>query len=219
LEDVYTYNDFSNTILEPDQTPHLVTEFSGHMFPTKTFDQEETTDRTCAAAYADTKSELGMSKIAGAIGGARSNYNTHREFGSGDRICYHGVMDIFRLPNSPLIFMKARFRRKSGWYCARRRFGQTETGAKAALTRLRFLATATRLSFSSARKIADGISLTARNFPNLQHPPFVVRGINFWSFTWQPSTDLRVVGYIKAKKLRAVYIGKRCSSRAGIESR
>ena len=27
-----------------------------------------------------------------------TDYNTHREFGSGDRICYHGVMDMFRNP-------------------------------------------------------------------------------------------------------------------------
>src|SRR5690606_12780936 len=40
LEDVYTFNDFSNGILEPMHTPHLVTEFNGHMFPTKSFDNE-----------------------------------------------------------------------------------------------------------------------------------------------------------------------------------
>ena len=27
-----------------------------------------------------------------------TDYNTHREFGSGDRICYHGVLDSFRNP-------------------------------------------------------------------------------------------------------------------------
>ena len=26
------------------------------------------------------------------------DYNTHKDFGSGDRICYHGVMDMFRNP-------------------------------------------------------------------------------------------------------------------------
>ena len=26
------------------------------------------------------------------------DYNTHKEFGSGDRICYHGVLDMFRNP-------------------------------------------------------------------------------------------------------------------------
>jgi beta-galactosidase len=27
-----------------------------------------------------------------------NDYNTHVEFGSGDRICYHGVLDMFRIP-------------------------------------------------------------------------------------------------------------------------
>jgi beta-galactosidase len=27
-----------------------------------------------------------------------ADYNTHKDFGSGDRICYHGVMDMFRNP-------------------------------------------------------------------------------------------------------------------------
>jgi beta-galactosidase len=27
-----------------------------------------------------------------------ADYNTHKEFGSGDRICYHGVLDMFRNP-------------------------------------------------------------------------------------------------------------------------
>ena len=27
-----------------------------------------------------------------------SDYNTHKDFGSGDRICYHGVTDLFRFP-------------------------------------------------------------------------------------------------------------------------
>jgi beta-galactosidase len=37
-------------------------------------------------------------KIAGAFGWCMFDYNTHKDFGSGDRICYHGVMDLFRNP-------------------------------------------------------------------------------------------------------------------------
>ena len=36
--------------------------------------------------------------VAGSFGWCMTDYNTHREFGSGDRICYHGVMDLFRNP-------------------------------------------------------------------------------------------------------------------------
>lgn len=108
LEDVYTYNDFvhsgDNIALQKPRrvmgrrAPYLVTEHNGHMFPTKKYDDErhrcEQARRHLAvldAAYAD-------DEIAGAIGWCMFDYNTHRDFGSGDMICYHGVMDMFRIP-------------------------------------------------------------------------------------------------------------------------
>lgn len=36
--------------------------------------------------------------IAGSFGWCMFDYNTHQDFGSGDRICYHGVLDMFRNP-------------------------------------------------------------------------------------------------------------------------
>jgi beta-galactosidase len=40
-------------------------------------------------------------RYAGGIGWCAFDYNTHANFGSGDRICYHGVTDIFRIPSPP----------------------------------------------------------------------------------------------------------------------
>ena len=40
----------------------------------------------------------GQSGISGAIGWCMFDYYTHRDFGSGDKICYHGVMDMYRIP-------------------------------------------------------------------------------------------------------------------------
>lgn len=40
----------------------------------------------------------GEEDIAGGFGWCMFDYNTHKDFGSGDRICYHGVMDAFRNP-------------------------------------------------------------------------------------------------------------------------
>jgi len=98
LEDVFTFNDFSNTIVTPQHTPHLVTEFGGHMFPTKTFDNEERQVEH-ALRHARIQNEAaGRDDVTGAIGWCAFDYNTHIEFGSGDRVCYHGVMDMFRLP-------------------------------------------------------------------------------------------------------------------------
>ena len=41
LEDVFTYNDFSNTVVDPPNIPYLITEYAGHMFPTKVWDVED----------------------------------------------------------------------------------------------------------------------------------------------------------------------------------
>ncbi len=98
LEDVYGFNDFSNTVVEPSNTPHLVTEFGGHMFPTKTWDQEERQVEHALRHARVQDRAAGMDNVTGAIGWCMFDYNTHVEFGSGDRVCYHGVMDMFRLP-------------------------------------------------------------------------------------------------------------------------
>jgi len=46
-------------------------------------------------------------QYAGGIGWCAFDYNTHANFGSGDRICYHGVADIFREPKPAAFFYKS----------------------------------------------------------------------------------------------------------------
>lgn len=108
LEDVYTYNDFSHTGDNEGLTakkkitkagPYLVTEHNGHMFPTKKFDPESKRISQALRHLAVMDSAFDpKAGIAGAIGWCMNDYNTHKEFGSGDKICYHGVMDMDRLP-------------------------------------------------------------------------------------------------------------------------
>lgn len=107
LEDVYTYNDFSHSggkiallpsLIVCGLKPYLVTENNGHMYPTKTFDREELRTEH-ALRHARVQNALfGSKRISGAIGWCMADYNTHKDFGSGDRICYHGVTDMFRIP-------------------------------------------------------------------------------------------------------------------------
>lgn len=108
LEDVYTYNDFShygsNAALEfpgrvtKANAPYLVTEYNGHMFPTKRFDNEDIRLEHALRHMRVLDNMVGSDRISGAIGWCMFDYNTHKDFGSGDRICYHGVSDMFRIP-------------------------------------------------------------------------------------------------------------------------
>lgn len=109
LEDVYTYNDFSHTgnnagcekkmAVSPDKNkPYLVSEYNGHMYPCKPFDWEEHR-REHAIRHANVLDSVAKTPgVAGSFGWCMFDYNTHKDFGSGDRICYHGVMDMFRNP-------------------------------------------------------------------------------------------------------------------------
>ncbi|MCR5202346.1 MAG: glycoside hydrolase family 2 protein [Lachnospiraceae bacterium] len=107
LEDVYTYNDFSHrgnnkgcdrkSEVTPDMDkPYFISEYNGHMYPTKTFDDEE--HRVLhMKRHANVLNEVSkQADICGCFGWCMFDYNTHKDFGSGDRICYHGVMDMFR---------------------------------------------------------------------------------------------------------------------------
>ncbi|MDD3980770.1 MAG: glycoside hydrolase family 2 TIM barrel-domain containing protein [Spirochaetales bacterium] len=78
--------------------PYLITEHNGHMFPAKRWDQEERLAEHARRHARVLNAAMGDSGIAGAIGWCAFDYNTHRDFGSGDRVCYHGVTDMFRSP-------------------------------------------------------------------------------------------------------------------------
>ena len=108
FEDVYTYNDFVHSGLnEALKTrkevthasfPYLVTEHNGHMYPTKKIDCEEKRVEHALRHLRVLDNMYGANEISGAVGWCMSDYNTHKDFGSGDKICYHGVTDLFRLP-------------------------------------------------------------------------------------------------------------------------
>ena len=107
LEDVYAYNDFSHVgtnagVLPKEQvSTHpekalLVSEHNGHMFPTKSFDPWAKRQEH-ALRHARVQNDAAADgQHVGCFGWCMFDYPTHKDFGSGDRVCYHGVMDAFR---------------------------------------------------------------------------------------------------------------------------
>ena len=109
LEDVYAYNDYSYSGRGPGCEPrsavtpdlrkgYLISEFGGQQFPAKAFDDEPHRLAQALRHAAVLNDAIAQQGVAGALGWCMADYNTHREFGSGDRICYHGVTDLFRNP-------------------------------------------------------------------------------------------------------------------------
>ncbi len=204
LEDVYGYNDFTNAVLEPTHTPWLITEFNGHMFPTKTFDNEERQVEHAIRHARIQAQAIGTGGVSGAIGWCAFDYNTHKEFGSGDRICYHGVMDIFRLP-------------KYAAYVYASQIAPTERVVLHAAT---IWAMGDRSAggndplyiFSNCDEIdvyagKDHIGRFAPNheeFPYLPHPPFKVTGLGMrWG---EEFGDLHVIGYVDGAQVAEQWV-------------
>ena len=77
---------------------YLISEFGGQQFPTKAFDDESHRLMHALRIAAVLNDTIAQQGVAGSFGWCMADYNTHREFGSGDRICYHGVLDLFRNP-------------------------------------------------------------------------------------------------------------------------
>ena len=109
LEDVYAYNDFSHTGSNPGCKPKkavtadedralLISEHTGHMFPTKSFDTWQRRQEHAQRHMQVLNDAMADGQHVGCFGWCMFDYPTHRDFGSGDRVCYHGVMDAFRNP-------------------------------------------------------------------------------------------------------------------------
>lgn len=193
LEDVYTLNDFSRGVVEPEHTPHLITEFNGHMFPTKSYDHDARRVEHALKHARIQNLAAGNAKVSGAIGWCAFDYNTHREFGAGDRICHHGVMDIFRLPKYAAYFYASQqdpsqrvvLHIANNW-----RLGDYDEGLMESV-----------VVFSNCDEVeafvgdySRGRFVPARaEFPHLAHPPFFLRDLDV--MLAHPYGDLRVVGY------------------------
>ena len=114
LEDVYTMNNFvlggslnkcpvalngQHEITGLEQAvPYLTTESNGHMFPTKAWDPEERRIEHAIRHLRVIEAAYSTQLHSGSISWCAFDYNTHHEFGAGDKICHHGVFDMYRQP-------------------------------------------------------------------------------------------------------------------------
>ena len=109
LEDVYTYNDFVHdgtnqgcekkaAVTSDPKKPYLISEYNGHMYPTKAFDWEEHRAEHALRHVRVLDAAAAEVTLREASAGACLTTTHTKDFGSGDRICYHGVMDMFRNP-------------------------------------------------------------------------------------------------------------------------
>jgi beta-galactosidase len=195
LEDVFTMNDFGFPLRPPNHPRYLNTEFVGHTYPTKTIDQvERLTEHTIR--HARVHDQLASNpQYAGGIGWCAFDYNTHGNFGSGDRICYHGVTDIFREPKPAAGFYKSQcdpaeeIVLEAAFHWAR---GDASVGFSKAMV----CSNCEHLKFYMDDKLIADVDPDRRQFPHLKYAPFIVE-LGELFHKWG---DLRIEGYIQGKQ-------------------
>jgi beta-galactosidase len=200
LEDVMTMNDFGWPMRAPNHPKWLNTEFVGHTFPTKTIDSKERLQEH-AIRHARVHNTLASTPTySGGIGWCAFDYNTHSNFGSGDRICYHGVMDIFRTPKPAAGFYKSMCDPKEeivlepAFHWAR---NDESTGFTEGLVSSNCDHLKTYVIRDGKETLLTETDPDRRQFPFLKYGPFMVAAgdhMDDWG-------DLRIDGYIGGKKV------------------
>ncbi len=222
LEDVYTMNDFilgqfempgSNrprTPLRPvaettgleRPVPYLVTEYNGHMYPTKSADPEQRQAEHVIRHLEILNATFGDPKIAGCIGWCMFDYNTHKDFGAGDRICHHGVTTIFREPKFAAYAYASQRSPEDGvvmkpvtyWTRGERNIGGTLP--------LIVLTNCDEVELAYG-PFVKRVQPDRERFPHLPHAPVIIDQSHFskkelgsWGMSWE---GCRITGYIGGK--------------------
>ncbi len=196
LEDVFTMNDFGWPLKPPNHPRYLNTEFVGHTYPTKTIDDKERlTEHTIR--HARVHDQLASNpQYAGGIAWCAFDYNTHSDFGSGDRICYHGVTDIFREPKPAAGFYKSQCD-PAEEIVLEPAFHWAAGDESIHFTKPMFCSNCDHLKLYIGGKLVAEGDPDRTQFPHLRYAPFTLEIAQAW-FAWG---DLRVDGYIDGKQV------------------
>ena len=206
LEDVFTYNDFGFPLKPPNHPAYLNTEFVGHTYPAKSIDNmERLTEHTLR--HVRIHDQLASDpQYAGGIGWCFFDYNTHGDFGSGDRMCYHGVTDFFRERKPAGGFYKSQCE-PSEEIVLEPAFHWARNDESTQFSKALVSSNCDNLKFYLKGKLIVDALPDREQFKHLKYPPFFPDLTNVdLSALW---ADLRIDGYIGGKQvISRSYSGK-----------
>ena len=230
LEDVYTMNDFQNgadpatapgrkieALREPRavtgldiDVPYMVTEFNGHMYPTKRIDAESRQAEHVTRHLQVLDRAYANPKISGAIGWVMADYNTHPDFGAGDRICHHGVMDIFREPKFAAYAYASQCDPTEQVILEPVTYWARGEKDRCEVLPLIVLSNCDYIEFRFGDFPAKRIAPDREHYPHLPRPPMVIDGrivdindLGAWGQRW---SDGRITGFIDGKPVAEVLL-------------
>lgn len=180
-EDIYAYNDFScnniNHGLDEPSTynqnkPSIVTEHSGHTFPVKSFDSIYRIKEGVLRHLRILDDTYKHKDSLGSICWCAFDYNTKRDFGSGDNICHHGVASIFRNEKDVSYVYSS----QKDDEIILHPLGMFNAGDldEARLNRILVLTNCDYISLSIGDEFVSNFYPDRQNYPNLKHPPIII---------------------------------------------
>jgi beta-galactosidase len=230
LEDVYTLNDFilgqeempgnnrgrvvlrdqSETTGLTHKVPYMITEYNGHMYPTKRTDQEQRQAEHVTRHLLVLNATAGDPWISGCTGWCMYDYNTHKDFGSGDRVCYHGVLDMYREPKFAAYAYASQGDPDGGvvlkpvTYWAR---GERNIGGVLPLI---ILTNCDYVEIQFGEFAPKRVNPDRENYPHLPHPPVVVdlrtvtpEEFGTWGRIWREGI---ITGYVDGKAVKTMML-------------
>ena len=204
LEDVMTMNDFGFPLRPPNHPLYMNTEFNGHMFSTKRFDNVERVAEH-VLRHARVHDQLASDdRYSGGTGWCAFDYNTHYNFGSGDHICYHGVSDIFRIPKPAAYFYASQCDPEeqvvleAGFF-----YSQGDRSQAGGVHRVPVLSNCDHLKIYWVGELRQELDPDRKTFPHLKYPPFMM---DLGELPLSPWGDVKIEGYIGGKLAKTLVL-------------
>ena len=209
LEDVYTMNDFNcDGVNDPiraqkfvtkldKNVPYMITEYNGHMFPTKMQDSEERLIEHTKRHFDVINAVAIDEHISGSTGWCAFDYHTHYDFGSGDRICYHGVCDMFRNKKLAASVYSSQMSKKDCVVLEPITIYARGERAIGGISPLMVATNCDYVEFYYKNELLAKEYPASRKYQGLKHPPVIIQmdrnipGVS--AMNWE---DAKVVGYI-----------------------
>jgi beta-galactosidase len=167
------------------------------MYPSKRNDNvERITEHTMR--HARVHDQLASDKkYAGGLGWCAFDYNTHSNFCSSDRICYHGVADIFRIPKPAAGFYKSQCDPKEE-IVLEPAFDWSRGDRNESFTIAMVSSNCDHLKIYIGDRLVADVDPDRQTFPHLKYAPFVANIRDGIGKGWG---DLKLEGYIDGKKV------------------
>lgn len=207
IEDIYSYNDYSEddhgdfmlltahqATESPKKLPYLLSEHTGAVLPTKPFDSEERQEQFAIRHARVLGKVQTMDDYLGALGWCMFDYNTHNDHNSLNKVCYHGVLDMFRVPKwAAYLYASQKAPSEEVIMVPCSMVGR---GERCEPVPFYVLTNCDYIEVTLSRDITRTYYPSVK-FNGLAHPPIEVKeNGEFWQHRWEGA---KIVGYVNGK--------------------